>query len=152
MKELPNVEVQMVDYTWKLPFLQQLQLTHNSDIFMSIHGSGLTHLLFLPDWAAVFEIYNCDDSNCYWDLARLRGVKYFTWQKQELLWSDSVGRHPTRPEEEHKKFTNYGFDKTEFIRIVKQMIDYVRRNPKFVAKQRKLRRLQKDKENLKTEL
>ena len=23
-----------------------------------MHGAGLTHLLFLPDWAAVFELYN----------------------------------------------------------------------------------------------
>ena len=22
-----------------------------------MHGAGLTHLLFLPDWAAVFEMY-----------------------------------------------------------------------------------------------
>lgn len=32
------------------------QSSHNSDIFMGIHGSGLTHLLFLPDWAGAFEM------------------------------------------------------------------------------------------------
>lgn len=39
-----------------MPFMEQLTITYNTDIFMSIHGSGLTHLLFLPDWAAVFEM------------------------------------------------------------------------------------------------
>ena len=24
-----------------------------------MHGAGLTHLLFLPDWASVFEMYVC---------------------------------------------------------------------------------------------
>ena len=34
-----------------------VQITHNSDIFIGMHGAGLTHLLFLPDWAVVFELY-----------------------------------------------------------------------------------------------
>jgi len=33
------------------PFLSQLEIDASTDIFMSMHGSGLTHLLFLPDWA-----------------------------------------------------------------------------------------------------
>ena len=32
---------------------------------VGIHGAGLTHLLFLPDWAHVVELYNCDDPGCY---------------------------------------------------------------------------------------
>ena len=28
----------------------------NTDILIGMHGAGLTHLLFLPDWAAVFEL------------------------------------------------------------------------------------------------
>lgn len=24
--------------------------------------------------------YNCGDANCYQDLARLRGIKYMTWE------------------------------------------------------------------------
>ena len=40
----------------ELAFLDQLRITHNTDIFIGMHGAGLTHLLFLPDWAAVFEL------------------------------------------------------------------------------------------------
>lgn len=29
--------------------------------------------------------YNCEDTNCYSDLARLAGVKYFTWSNTSLL-------------------------------------------------------------------
>ncbi|KAJ8933647.1 hypothetical protein NQ318_019292 [Aromia moschata] len=50
------------------------------NVFIGIHGAGLTHLLFLPEWAAVFELYNCEDANCYFDLARLKGIKYITWE------------------------------------------------------------------------
>lgn len=32
------------------------QTTYNSDIFIGIHGAGLAHVMFLPDWAALFEM------------------------------------------------------------------------------------------------
>ena len=55
-----QIELRVVKYDLATSFVDQLRSTHNSDIFMSMHGAGLTHLLFLPDWAAVFEIYNCE--------------------------------------------------------------------------------------------
>ena len=30
--------------------------------------------------------YNCEDESCYADLARLRGVKYITWEDKDKLW------------------------------------------------------------------
>ena len=36
--------------------LHSPQITHNSDIFIGMHGAGLTHALFLPDWAVLFEL------------------------------------------------------------------------------------------------
>jgi len=33
-----------------------LQISHNSDIFIGIHGAGLSHMLFQPDWAVVMEM------------------------------------------------------------------------------------------------
>lgn len=38
-------------------FEDQLEITRNTDILIGIHGAGLTHLLFLPDWATIFELY-----------------------------------------------------------------------------------------------
>jgi len=35
--------------------------------------------------------YNCEDESCYLDLARLRGIKYITWQdKSKLIQEDEV--------------------------------------------------------------
>nr|XP_033782479.1 EGF domain-specific O-linked N-acetylglucosamine transferase isoform X2 [Geotrypetes seraphini] len=87
LKTIWELQVQVVDYKYKeLGFLEQLRITHNSDIFIGMHGAGLTHLLFLPDWAVIFELYNCEDGFCYSDLARLRGVHYITWQKRSKVF------------------------------------------------------------------
>lgn len=48
--------VQRVVYDRTVSFTKQLEITHNTDVFIGMHGAGLTHLLFLPDWAAVFEV------------------------------------------------------------------------------------------------
>jgi protein O-GlcNAc transferase len=126
-----TIEFHLVEYSQETPFIDQLQHTHNSDIFMSMHGAGLTHLLFLPNWAAVFEIYNCEDTECYSDLARLRGVKYFTWEDEKKLVPQDEGKHPQLGTP-HKKFTNYSFDVDEFVRIVKKMIKYVKKHPDYI--------------------
>ena len=38
------------------PAFHPPQKTHNSDIFIGMHGAGLSHVMFLPDWAALFEM------------------------------------------------------------------------------------------------
>jgi len=48
---------QVVEYNPEnMTLHQQLTITRNTDVFISIHGAGLTHMLFLPDWAVVFEL------------------------------------------------------------------------------------------------
>ncbi|XP_037831229.1 EGF domain-specific O-linked N-acetylglucosamine transferase isoform X3 [Kryptolebias marmoratus] len=130
LKTVPLLEVNVVDYKYKdIPFLEQLRITHNSDIFIGMHGAGLTHLLFLPDWAVIFELYNCQDESCYQDLARLRGIQYVTWQKMDKVFPQDKGHHPTLGD--HPKFTNYSFDVREFMRIVLEAADYVTHHPKW---------------------
>ncbi|CAO4380710.1 unnamed protein product [Caenorhabditis nigoni] len=144
---LPNVTTRVVDYNERIPFLRQLNTTSQTDIFIGMHGAGLTHLLFLPDWAGIFEIYNCGDPGCYSDLARLRGVKYFTWpeEKIHLIRSDEEGKHP-QSGEKHLKFANYHVDPIEFREQVKSMVDHVRAHPKFINSRRTQRRKQAEKE------
>ncbi|KAM6170224.1 EGF domain-specific O-linked N-acetylglucosamine transferase isoform 1-T1 [Rhynchocyon petersi] len=130
LKTVSTFEVQIVDYKYKeLGFLDQLRITHNTDVFIGMHGAGLTHLLFLPDWAAVFELYNCEDERCYSDLARLRGVHYITWRRQSKVFPQDKGHHPTLGE--HPKFTNYSFDVEEFMHLVLQAADHVSQHPKW---------------------
>ncbi|XP_006865699.1 PREDICTED: EGF domain-specific O-linked N-acetylglucosamine transferase isoform X2 [Chrysochloris asiatica] len=135
LKTVSVFEVRIVDYKYKeLGFLDQLRITHNTDIFIGMHGAGLTHLLFLPDWAAVFELYNCEDERCYLDLARLRGVHYVTWRKRNKVFPQDKGHHPTLGE--HPKFTNYSFDVEEFMYLVLQAADHVSQHPKWPFKKK----------------
>ena len=39
------------------------------------------------------------------------------------------GHHPTLGA--HAKFTNYAFDAVEFMRMVRNAVDYVREHPRF---------------------
>ncbi|XP_052781215.1 EGF domain-specific O-linked N-acetylglucosamine transferase-like isoform X2 [Mya arenaria] len=130
LKSVGEYEVNVVKYKYReMPFLDQVKVSHNSDIFIGMHGAGLTHMLYQPDWGAVIELYHTDDPNCYLDLARLRGVKYFTWEKMDKLTQEDEGHHPTLGA--HKKFTNYAFEVTEFMRLVAKAADHVRSHPAF---------------------
>ncbi|XP_027011599.2 EGF domain-specific O-linked N-acetylglucosamine transferase isoform X2 [Tachysurus fulvidraco] len=136
LKTVALFEVKLVDYKYKdMPFLEQIRVTHNSDIFIGMHGAGLTHLLFLPDWAVIFELYNCHDEGCYRDLARLRGVHYLTWQRADKVFPQDKGHHPTLGD--HPKFTNYTFDREEFMRLVMLAADHVRRHRAWRSTQRR---------------
>ncbi|XP_017006210.2 EGF domain-specific O-linked N-acetylglucosamine transferase [Drosophila takahashii] len=115
LEENDLYSVQRVSYE-RLSFTDQLAITRNTDILIGMHGAGLTHLLFLPNWACIFELYNCEDPNCYKDLARLRGVRYRTWEQRELVYPQDEGHHPEGGA--HAKFTNYSFDVQEFVHLV----------------------------------
>jgi len=126
-------QVTLAEFTPRVPFKEQLEIIRGTDILVGIHGAGLTHLLFLPDWAHVVELYNCDDPGCYLDLARLRGVGYSTWETEELLTqvpgdqSDPNARGPA-----HKKFANYIFDLKETLRIVGEAREKVASDKKLL--------------------
>ncbi|XP_031763839.2 EGF domain-specific O-linked N-acetylglucosamine transferase [Galleria mellonella] len=127
--KVKDYHVQRVVYDKTIPFAKQLEITHNTDVFIGIHGAGLTHLMFLPDWAAIFELYNCEDPNCYMDLARLRGLKYVTWENKDKLVQQDQGHGPGGGS--HAKFTNYSFDVDEFLRLVAKCADHVRSRQDF---------------------
>ncbi|XP_044741640.1 EGF domain-specific O-linked N-acetylglucosamine transferase [Chrysoperla carnea] len=134
LKKNKNYDVKRVKYSgtqnkYIRDFRQQLNHTRNSDIFIGMHGAGLTHLLFLPDWAVVFELYNCEDPNCYLDLARLRGIKYITWENKTVLHQQDEGQHPDGGP--HAKFTNYSFNVKEFVRLVDKAAKHVKEHPKW---------------------
>lgn len=141
--------VNRVSYSYKMDFREQLRITRNTDIFIGMHGAGLTHLLFLPKWAALFELYHCEDTNCYKDLARLKGVRYLTWENDTLLYPEDEGQHPDGGGR-HAKFTNYAFDKKEFARLVAVAAEHVWNHAEyeqFVERsRRKKEKLQQQKE------
>ncbi|KAH8413423.1 hypothetical protein KR009_010992 [Drosophila setifemur] len=128
LEDNQDYSLQRVSYE-RLSFTEQLAITRNSDILIGMHGAGLTHLLFLPNWACIFELYNCEDPNCYKDLARLRGVRYRTWEQQELVYPQDEGHHPEGGA--HAKFTNYSFDVDEFVHLVAEAAKEVRAHKEF---------------------
>lgn len=127
IKSNSNYSVKRVNFGRDIPFKEQLKISRNTDIFIGMHGAGLTHLLFLPKWASLFELYNCEDPNCYKDLARLRGVNYVTWENRTLLESINAGYEGG----EHEKFKNYKFDVDEFERLVQKSADSVLNHPEY---------------------
>lgn len=135
MKTVGEFDVTRVDFNLDMPFIEQLKISHNSDIFIGMHGAGLTHGLFQPDWGVLIEIYNCEDEGCYSDLARLRGVKYMTWEKKDKLIQEDEGHHPTLGA--HAKFTNYAFDVKEFMRLLFKAADHVKSHPSFIQAKQK---------------
>lgn len=133
LKTYPEVKLTVAHYSWDVPFLDQVKNSHNTDIFIGMHGAGLTHALFLPDWALLFELYNCGDTNCYRDLARLRGVSYVTWENQDKVFEKTEELHPQYSD--HPKFRNYAFDVREFMRLVEQAVLKVKRSLEDYRKQ-----------------
>ncbi|XP_070397474.1 EGF domain-specific O-linked N-acetylglucosamine transferase-like isoform X2 [Dermacentor albipictus] len=123
-RKLPDASVQRVHFNHATDFRHQIEVMANTDVLIGMHGAGLTHVLFQPDWAVLFEIYNCDDPVCYKDLARLRGVKYLTWENTTKLRPEDEGHHPTLGA--HAKFTNYHFNVNEFLRLLGMAIDHVK--------------------------
>lgn len=120
-------EVRKVVYDKNIKFIDQLRITRNSDVFIGMHGAGLTHLLFLPKWSTLFELHNCGDPNCYNDLAKLRGVNYMTWEDESFVTSIDAGYK----DGSHEKFKNYKFDADEFGRLVAKAVKAVKNNQDY---------------------
>lgn len=83
----------------------------------------------MPNWATIFELYNCEDPSCYSDLARLRGINYMTWENADKFHQQDEGHHPDGGG--HAKFTNYAFDKQEFVRMVNKAATHTREHPEY---------------------
>lgn len=122
-----DYEVNRVVFDKNIRFIDQLKITVQSDVFIGIHGAGLTHLLFLPKWATLFELHNCGDPNCYKDLARLRGINYITWSNDMLAELIDAGYK----DGSHDKFKNYKFNAAEFERLVAIAVKAVRNNEHY---------------------
>lgn len=52
---IPGVSLKVSDFA-KIPFKDQVNIIGNTDVLISVHGNGLSHILFLPSNAAAIEI------------------------------------------------------------------------------------------------
>lgn len=124
--------VTIAAFTHSYPFVDQLKVIRNTDILVGIHGAGLAHMLFLPDWAAVFELYHCDDPSCYQDLAKLRGLFHVPWTNPRKIYPEvkALTESENNPGVS-AKFTNYAFDPEEFLKKVLEAADHVKNHASF---------------------
>lgn len=44
-----------------MPFVQQIKKVAKCDILLGMHGAGMTHMLWMPDWGAVVTLHETDD-------------------------------------------------------------------------------------------
>jgi len=66
----------------KLNMQQQLRRIANTDVLVGMHGAGLSHAIFLPEWAAVVELvphYWSAESNQFRMIATWRKMIYERW-------------------------------------------------------------------------
>ncbi len=77
ISSLSNVQLKVVDFA-QIPFSQQIQTIGNTDVLISVHGNGLSHILFLPPKACVMEIFPPDNHHLdYRIFADARGIDYY---------------------------------------------------------------------------
>jgi capsular polysaccharide biosynthesis protein len=62
----------------KIPFEKQLKYVSSANKLVSLHGAGLTHMLWMEEKSTVLEIRSKDDShsNCYFSLASDLNLRY----------------------------------------------------------------------------
>ena len=73
-----------------IPFRQQFQIVSNTKILLSSHGAGLTHMTFMPRYASVIELMNCQHhSFMYQNLAMYSALHY-----QRVYASDLCRKTP----------------------------------------------------------
>lgn len=85
---LPSHHVQGVQLD-NIAMEKQLRYVTQADIMIGMHGAGLTHTLFLPDHAALIELYPR-----YWPttnvhfrcMAKWRNLTYFSWQNTDHIY------------------------------------------------------------------
>lgn len=63
----------------RLTFKEQIEAMHNAEILVSLHGAGLTHMIWMKNSASVLEIRSRGDhqNNCYFALASDLDFDYY---------------------------------------------------------------------------
>lgn len=136
LDNIAGVKAIILNYD-ELEFVDSIKRSHLADVIIGIHGAGLTNTLFQPDWGALFELYDCKD-RAYSDLARLRGVKYYTIDDKDGKFIKKVPVEGNGLEQGSydDKFSNYEIDTQEFARIAQTIADRVRLDRKRYIEKR----------------
>ncbi|MCB0501088.1 MAG: glycosyltransferase family 61 protein, partial [Bacteroidetes bacterium] len=63
---------------------EQIEIMNNTSVLMSVHGAGLTNMLFMPSGGKIIELRLAGDNhnNCYFSLASDLELDYYYLQCQ----------------------------------------------------------------------
>lgn len=76
IEQLPNVKLTVIDFA-HISFQEQINVIGNTDVLISVHGNGLSHILFLPETSSVIEIFPKDSCTLdYRMFADARNIEY----------------------------------------------------------------------------
>lgn len=63
-------------YTETMSFREQMAAFAETELLLSLHGAGLTNMLFMREGSAVVELHNAQRNHCYFALANACGHDY----------------------------------------------------------------------------
>ena len=76
IQAMRNVSLRVEDFA-RLSFKEQINVIGNTDVLISVHGNGLSHVLFLPPASKVIEIFPPSAHTVdYRNFAEARGLDY----------------------------------------------------------------------------
>lgn len=76
IEQLPNVKLTVIDF-FHISFQEQINVIGKTDVLISVHGNGLSHILFLPETSSVIEIFPKDSCTLdYRMFADARNIEY----------------------------------------------------------------------------
>ncbi|KAH3726157.1 hypothetical protein DPMN_052013 [Dreissena polymorpha] len=88
MKAFPGSHVQAA-LMEALPKKSQLEISSQTDLWIRMHGAGMTHIAFLPKHAAVLELFqkgfkvNRPHFVCFHSITMWRGMHYDSWENTD---------------------------------------------------------------------
>ncbi|KAI9352213.1 hypothetical protein BDR26DRAFT_329187 [Obelidium mucronatum] len=68
----------------RLTLIEQVRIVDNTDIFITMHGAAMTHILFLKPGAYVIELFPYSFKKViYENIASILGIQYLHWQNMK---------------------------------------------------------------------
>jgi hypothetical protein len=129
---LEDATLDVVHFNHTIPIEAQVARSARFDVLVSMHGAGLVHMLWLPPWAAVFEIYACGD-RCYADLAKVAGFPYFTLEHDSVRPQVPSATKVPKRQKTNPKFWDYQVDPQSFLRQLERAVIHARDHPARAA-------------------
>lgn len=81
---VPHMKLTVVDFA-SMPLHQQVQVAHQTDVLLGVHGAGLTHSMFMKPGAVLIEILPADFTHKgFRNLAQMLGHRYFRTHAQRV--------------------------------------------------------------------